>query len=426
VIVGAGVAALETLMALHDLAERRVRVTLVAPEREFALKQSRTAEEFSVDHVRRHTLSDVAEHFGADLVRDEVREVVAASHTIRCASGGSIAYDLLVLTPGARPHAAYPQALTFGLDREHDAVHGFLAGLEQGFTRSVAFVVPPGVSWPLPLYELALMTALHTRSMGIDDVNLMLISPESSPLAIFGPEPSQAVAMLLADAGVEFRPGAYVALEGGGDMTLTPGGEHLHVDRTVSLPLLEGPRLSGVPCDKRGFIPVDQHGLVESLPDVYAAGDAANFPVKQGGLACQQADAVAEHIASRAGAPVDPEPFRPVLRGKLLTGAGVQYLRNAGRGETGKATTSTLKLWSPPSKVVGRYLGVWLAWADRGDPEHLLQIGHTAVAPAEVDHVEVEVPLSPELRTGDDPMSLESLGVMRAGGPHFAFGPFGH
>ena len=83
---------------------------------------------------------------------------------------------------------------------------------------------------------------------------------------------------------------------------------------------MEGPRIDGLPADANGFIPVDDHGRVKGTEDVYAAGDGTNFPIKQGGLGTQQADAVAPHIAHRLGASVEPEPFRPVLRGKLLTG----------------------------------------------------------------------------------------------------------
>jgi sulfide:quinone oxidoreductase len=336
-------------------------------------------------------------------------------------SGRTVAYDVLVLTPGALPYPAYPHALTFGLEREPDALNGILADLEQGYTRSVAFVVPPGVSWPLPLYELALMTARHTWSMGIDDAELTLITPESAPLAIFGPQPSEAVGSLLADAGVGFRPGAYATLHGRGHISLKPGDEELHVNRIVSLPLLQGPRLAGVPFDEQGFIPVDDHGRVASTPDVYAAGDATDFAVKQGGIACQQADAVAEHIAASAGAPIDPAAFRPVLRGKLLTGAGAQYLRHDLHGGSGESTTSELKLWAGATKVAGRYLGPWLARADGDTADHVLE-----QVPAPVEHVDVEVVLSHELRTGDDPMELDSLGVMRREGRHLAWGrPFG-
>ena len=63
------------------------------------------------------------------------------------------------------------------------------------------------------------------------------------------------------------------------------------------------------------------------MPDVFAAGDATDQPIKQGGLATQQADAAAELIAAEAGARVTPRPFRRVLRGVVLTGEAPLYLR---------------------------------------------------------------------------------------------------
>src|SRR5690349_7201882 len=101
VIAGGGIAALEALMALHDRAEERVRITLVAPADQFVLKPLQTAEPFSVDHVRRYPLADIAERFGARYVRDAVREVVAQKRIVVCASGEELSYDVLVLTPGA-------------------------------------------------------------------------------------------------------------------------------------------------------------------------------------------------------------------------------------------------------------------------------------------------------------------------------------
>ena len=97
----------------------------------------------------------------------------------------------------------------------------------------------------------------------------------------------------------------------------------LSADRIVSLPLARGPRLPGVPATgPYGLIPVDPYGRVDGLPDAYAIGDATDFPLKQGGIACQQADAVAANIAARHGADVAPTRFEPVLRATLLTGDG--------------------------------------------------------------------------------------------------------
>jgi sulfide:quinone oxidoreductase len=130
----------------------------------------------------------------------------------------------------------------------------------------------------------------------------------------------------------------------------------------VSLPRLRGPHVIGLPGDAEGFIPVDLHGRVRESDGVYAAGDATDFAIKQGGIATQQADAAAEAIAEEAGAPVVPRPFRPVLRGMLLTGAAPTFMRaevSGGRGE--EWDVSQAALWWPPAKVAGRYLSPYLA-----------------------------------------------------------------
>ncbi|HEY3021841.1 MAG TPA: hypothetical protein VGJ32_16700 [Solirubrobacteraceae bacterium] len=379
VIAGGGIAALETTMALRDLAEDRVRTTLIAPEPDFELKPLRTAEPFARDHVRRYPLAETAGRFGAEVRAGALAGVDTARSVARLTDGAEVPYDALVLAVGAVPRPAYQRVLTFGGDARTEVLNSLLADLEDHYTRSVAFVVPPGVSWPLPLYELALMTAQHVWGSGVDDARIELVTPEIAPLAIFGPGPSNAVAALLEEAGIAFHGNAYAEVDGG-TIALRPGFEHVVVDRVVALPVLDGPRVPGVPANENGFIPIDERGRVRGLSDVYAAGDAADFPVKQGGLACQQADAIAELIAARAGAPVEPRPFRPVLRGKLLTGRGARFLRHALHGGAGEARASEFSLWYPPTKVSGRYLSQNLP-------------GFEAHAAVDEPHIDVEVAL---------------------------------
>jgi sulfide:quinone oxidoreductase len=359
-IAGGGVGALETLMALHDLAEDRVKVTMVAPEREFELKALRTAEAFGSGGQAPRSLSGVAEAFGGRLLQDTLVAVRPESHEAVLESGDILPYDALVLAVGARPVPPYEHALTFGLEPGGDDLAGIVADVEQGYAKSVAFVVAPGVTWPLPLYEIAMMTAADVWSMGIEDARVMLVTPESAPLAIFGASASEAVGELLGEAHVAFHGSSYADVHEHGRIEIRPAARELRVDRVVTAPLLVGPRVLGVPSDEHGFIPVDDHGRVRGQRDVYAAGDGADFPIKQGGLATQMADAVATHIARAAGAEIDERPFRPVLRGKLLTGAGSEYLRRTLHGGDGEGAASDMKLWWPPTKVSGRYLSAWL------------------------------------------------------------------
>jgi len=99
----------------------------------------------------------------------------------------------------------------------------------------------------------------------------------------------------------------------------------------------------------------------KGLDAVFAVGDATTFPIKQGGLATQQADAAAEAIAGLAGADVVAEPFRPVLRGLILTGGAPLYARAELSRAGNPASVATDALWWPPGKIVGRYLAPYLA-----------------------------------------------------------------
>ena len=145
-------------------------------------------------------------------------------------------------------------------------------------------------------------------------------------------------------------------------------------DTVISLPRLVGPGIPGLPSDAGGFLPTDAHGYVRGVERVLAAGDATTFPVKQGGLATQQADAAAAAIAQELGATAEARPFAPVLRGLLLTGGAPLYLRAKLDAEGGRRSgtarrrrltgeVSSRALWWPPGKVAGRYLAPYLSTA---------------------------------------------------------------
>ena len=354
-VAGGGVAGLETLLALRALAGARVSTTLLAPQLTFTSTAMSVARLFARGRLRRVDLAEVAD----EVVCDSLAEIEAGVRRVRCVSGKVLDYDHLVLAVGARGRRAWSRGITLGADSAEEALHCLLEEIERGYVARVAFVVPGGTVWPLPLYELAIMTARQAWSMGMDRVRFALVTPEERPLGIFGRAPSGGVAELLDGCGIEFI-GATYASVGHGSVQLAPAGRRLSRARVVSLPVLEGPDLPGVPADPSGFIPADQHGRVPGLTGVYAAGDGTTFPIKQGGLATQQADAVAQTIAAAVGAPVTPEPFRPVLRAMLLTGGDTRYLQNTVAGGDGDGDFSTHELWWPPAKLTGRYLSPYL------------------------------------------------------------------
>jgi sulfide:quinone oxidoreductase len=359
-IAGAGVAGLEAMMALHELAGPRVAVTLMAPTTEFVYRPLSVREPFAAGHATRHSLERIAADFGAELRRDALGWVAPGQHAAFAESGAELEYDVLIVALGARREMPYDHVTTFAGAEDTEPLHGLVQDVEHGYVKSVAFVVPPGVTWPLPLYELALMTAARAREMSVKP-GLTLVTPEESPLAVFGPEASADVAGLLEADGIEVRAQSYAEVSHGKTVTMHPSGDELTVDRVVAVPTLHGTAPRGIPADAQGFIPVDNHGRVTGIDDVYAAGDGVQFPLKQGGIATQQADAVAEVVAKRAGASIEPRAFRPVLRGLLFTGEKDHYLRGeVSRGRDGVSEASETALWWPPTKISGRYLSAYL------------------------------------------------------------------
>jgi sulfide:quinone oxidoreductase len=359
-ICGGGVAALEAALALRDLAADRVDITIVSPRPDFVLAPLAVGAPFAIAHVPRWPLTEVARELNAHHIGAAVSHVDTDAHRVHVSDDSTLDYDVLLLATGARRYPPFDHVQTFA-ENDPGALHGLLEDLEEGWSKSAAFVVPPGVNWTLPAYELALLTARQVRSMGMTETQITIITPEARPLALFGPRASAATTELLDRAGVAIVVDAYVqSVIPGRALSLAPGHRKFDVERVVTLPRVEGLRISGLPHDHDGFLPIDEHASVIGVEDVFAAGDGTDFPVKQGGLATQQADAAAEMIAQRAGAALTPHPFRPVLRGWLLTGAAPRFFANPIAGGAGPGVVSAQPLWSPLTKVSGRYLAPWL------------------------------------------------------------------
>ena len=357
-IAGAGVAALEAALALRELAGDEVSVQLVAPERDFVYRPLAVAEPFRLAEVRRFPLGVLAAAAGAELHHGTLAAVETERKNVLLEGGKRLEYDVLLLALGARPREAVEGALTFGGPESGGALAALLDRVADGEIHRLAFAVPSGAMWPLPIYELALMTGSFVDDHGIADMEVTLVTPEARPLAVFGPEASTAVGELLELRRIHFEPSAAPHRFADGMLHVLPP-RTLPFDAVVALPRLEGPRISGVPHDEHGFVPVDAYGVVRGLTDVYAAGDLTQFPLKQGGIAAQQADAAASSIAADAGADVRPEPFTPLLRGLLLTGFVPRFMRADPSGAHSEVDTEPL--WWPPAKIVGKYLAPFLA-----------------------------------------------------------------
>ena len=409
-IAGGGIAALEALMALRQLAPALTDVEMLTPEERFHCRPLSVAEPFDVGHRQELDLRAIASDHSARFRRGALAAVDVQRRVATSADEQRIGYDALLIATGAQPRAVLSGALTFRGPRDVPAFRALLEEIDSGIVRSVAFAVPRPARWSLPLYELALMTAARASAHG-SKLRIELITHETDPLPVFGPRISKRMRELLRGAGIRLRTRTVPLVAQKGRLFTSPGPA-VAADRTVAVAKLLVPPIAGIPHGPGGFIPTDPYGRVDGAPRVYAAGDVTWFPVKQGGIATQQADAAASAIAFDAGARITPEPFEPVLRGILLTGEAPQYLRNDSPGNGVSGEVAENPLWLPVAKIAGRHLGPYLAGHDSEDPAVLADLGSGETASDHQAALELALEAAEAAAGWNDPQdALRWLGV---------------
>ncbi len=358
-------AALETALALADLAPDRTDVTVIAPNTEFVYRPMVIREPFAYGSAQRYPPARIVRHAGAKLLEGELGWIDPVARTIHTKADEAIGYDVLVLALGATVTKRYPHALTIDDRNLDETLHGLIQDIEGNYIHRLTFVAPGRMAWPLSLYELAMMTAGRAYDMQIE-LETTIVTPEDSPLAIFGSAASEAVVDLLAAANVETICSAYAGgpqLRRSADKPrrTAPGGgsgscvaralwprrarhsarrTQLHPDRLA----LPGPRCR-VHLRRRRR---------DRLPD-----QAGRYRIAAGRRRC------AVDRGSSWG-PVTPERFNPVIHGMLLTNEKPQYLTahvTGGHGFSSEITETPA--WSPPSKIAAKYLSPYLEAQNR-------------------------------------------------------------
>jgi len=349
VIAGGGIAGVTALMALRDLGEHELDIEIIAAQPEFVLRPQLIGGPWGGDplHV---DLAALADEFGARLRAGTLARVAPDHGVVITSAGDEVRFDALLLATGAIASLGYAGVHTIGFGTLPSALSHQRSG-------TVAVVVPPGVGWSLPAYQLALLAAAAGP--------VTVVTAEAEPCEVFGPGATPRVAHLLAEHGVEVRTSCIV----------TPGSEAVRdlADSVFALPLLRGPAIAGLPSVHGGFLPVGEDQRVAGCERVYAAGDITDGPIKQGGLAAQQADRAATEIVIAAGG----EPARlaeaPTLRGKLTVGDEHLYLRRELDGtDPGRARGEPM--WKPEAAMCAWRLSRWLV-------QHQAELGADPLGP---------------------------------------------
>jgi sulfide:quinone oxidoreductase len=336
VVAGGGVAALESCLALREhLGPEDLEITLLTPATRFEYRPLAVLASFEGISRWSLALSAFASDLQVDLVHDALEAVGSHARVAVTGSGEELGYDLLLVATGGHAADAIHGAITFRGPAEGRRLRALL----DDPPGSIAFAAPAGASWPLPLYELALMSAAELRRHGAD-TTVVLVTPEETPLAAFGESASESAIGEIADRGIELITAADPVAARDGVLELRDG-RRIEAECVIAVPRLVGRRIEGIAHDAEDFIVVDEHCRVAGMPHVYAAGDVTNLPIKHGSVAAQQGDAAAEAMLAELGVGIKPQPLRPVLEGVLFTDP-----RSGPR-------------W-PPTKILGRLLTPYL------------------------------------------------------------------
>ena len=324
VILGGGFAALEAAFLLRMRLHDRVAIRLVSDDDCFVFRPNSIYVPFGADP--RSLLVDLHKPLARRDIAFEHGRVVAVdpdSRRVSLAGGHSLAYDKLVVATGADTNACEIPGLaqhgsTIWTTESMLAVRRRFLELRDrarhGERQRVLFLVPPNNKCAGPLYEIVFMLETWLRrEHARDRVDITWSTYEHGYIQAFGPRLHELVTREFAERGItghvdevvtEVRPDAVRYADG-----IARPYDHL----IAFPPYVAAVRYGALPSDDRGFLATDlQTRLVSGTDNVYAPGDAGDFPIKQAFLAFLQADAVAEHIAADVKGHAFTRPFDPV------------------------------------------------------------------------------------------------------------------
>lgn len=279
-LAGGGHSHIEVLRRFARRPPAGARVTLVTPEPELFytgmvpgfIAGHYTQEEMRID------LAALAARAGATFVADRVTALDPAARTVTLGGGTTLSFDVLSLDVGAVADARVPGVAPHALPVK--PVPTLLAGWEAIVARAGAgalrTVVVAGAG--AGGVELALAMRHHLRAAGAADVRIGLVTGDAEVLAGFNGVTRARLAGILREHAIDVHRGfAIDAVTADG---VASGERRLPADRVVWATGAGAPpwlAASGLACDERGFVRIDDHLQSLSHPLVFAAGDCATI-----------------------------------------------------------------------------------------------------------------------------------------------------
>ncbi len=323
VVVGGGFGGLEAAFYLKMRLADRANITLVSNQGHFLFKPNTIYIPFGLDpETLKIRLEPPTKRKGIAFLQTPVREIDPVTRIV-AADGQRLPYDYLVLATGAgmRPDEVpglreFAQTIWTPEDmlRLRAAFNALLEDAQQGRHRQVLFLVPPNNKCSGPLYEMVFMLDTWLRRKGARGaVGITWSTYEAGFIQAFGPRLNEVVTGEFERRDVSGHKQHVVERVEKGEVVYK-NGKRLPYDLLVSFPpYIASTPFPGLPADERGFLRTTLGTRqVAGHPEIYAVGDAGDFPVKQAFLAFLQADAAAEHLAAQILGEQPSMAFNPV------------------------------------------------------------------------------------------------------------------
>ncbi len=323
VVLGGGFAGLEGCFYARWKLGERAELTLVSDTDHFVFRPNTIYIPFGAPPEKfLIPLEEPTRKGNIRFIRSSVRGVDPDRRVVELEQG-PVEYDYLLIAtgadmrpdeiPGLREHGITPWTIDDML-RIRDALQQTAQRAKEGKHTQFVFVIPPNNRCSGPLYELVLMIDTWLRREGIrDQVSLVWTTVEEGYIQAFGPRLNTVVEEEFSERGIEGHRGWVVSHVEPGKVHYT-NGEAVAFDYLLCFPpYVAARRYELLPVDERGFLQVESDSRrVQGREREFAAGDAANFPIKQAFLALLQADAAADHIAADVAGEQPSVRFEPM------------------------------------------------------------------------------------------------------------------
>jgi selenide,water dikinase len=345
-LLGAGHAHVEVLRRFALRPEPRVRLTLIGrePETPYSGMLPGVIRGDYEPHLAHIDLAPLAAAASARLILAEATAIHLDTRTVTVPGRPDVPYDLLSIDVGGEPAAPLDGGIAVKpIGRFLDQLHGIERTIRDHDRIVVVGGGPAGV-------ELALALAYRYRSR----YRIALVSGTPEPL-IDAPESARRVALTaLVDAAVEIVRGAMAGTFQDGRLALSDGS-FLDAAACLRATGVEAPAFlanSGLACDAKGCVQVDQTLRSVSDSAVFAAGDCASIhrsPRPKAGVWAVRAGA---HLAQNLRLAARHRPlqrWRPQREALIILGLG-----------GGRAVA-----WRNGLAVSGPLVWRWKDWIDR-------------------------------------------------------------